>query len=117
MLQALVHQVHLWVVVGRQHRAVLNVVPVAPVQELVEIVDSPNVIRVEVSARSGVVGAQQHLDVEREDGVHLRLRVVPDEQMHQAQTSGAAVRVVVLAGDRVVLEASIHHSSCDVAAL
>ena len=91
--------------------------PVALVQELVEIVDSPNVIRVEVSAHCGVVGAQQHLDVERGDGVHLRRGVVLDEQMHQVQTSGAAVRVVVLAGDRVVLEARIHHSNCDVAAL
>ena len=82
-----------------------------------EIVDNPNVLRVEVSARSGVVGAHQHLDVEREDGVHLRLGVVPDEQMRQVQTSGATVRVLVLAGDRVALEARIHHSSCGVVAL
>ena len=90
---------------------------VAPVQELVEIVDSPNVIRVEVSAHCGVVGSQQHLDVEREDGVHLRFGVVPGEQMRQAQTSGAAVCVLVRAGDRVALEARIRHSSCGVAAL
>ena len=75
-----------------------------------EIVDNPNVLRVEVSARSGVVGAHQHLDVEREDGVHLRLGVVPDDQMRQVQTSGAAVCVLVLAGDRVALEARIRHS-------
>ena len=81
------------------------------------IVDSPHVARVEVTAHCGVVDAQQHLGVEREDGVHLRLGVVPDEKMHQVQTSGAAVRVVVLAGDRVVLEARIHHSNCDVVAL
>ena len=70
-----------------------------------------------MSARSGVVGAQQHLDVEREDGVHLRLGVVPDEQMRQVQTSGAAVRVLVLAGDHVGPEARIRHSSCGVVAL
>ena len=81
------------------------------------IVDSPNVIRVEVSAHCGVVGAQQHLDVEREDGVHLRLGVVPDDQMRQVQTSGAAVCVLVLAGDRVALEARIRHPSCAVVAL
>ena len=91
--------------------------PVAPVQELVEIVDSPNVIRVEVSARSGVAGAHQHLDVEREDGVHLRLGVVPDEQMRQVQSSGAAVRVLVLAGDHVGREARIRDPSCAVVAL
>ena len=82
-----------------------------------EIVDSPNVIRVEVSAHCGVVGSQQHLDVESEDGVHLRLGVVPDEQMRRVQTSGAAVRVLVLAGDRVVLEARIRHSNRGVVAL
>ena len=82
-----------------------------------EIVDNPNVLRVEVSARSGVVGAQQHLDVEREDGVHLRLGVAPGDQMRQAQTSGAAVCVLVLAWDRVALEARIRHSSCAVVAL
>ena len=91
--------------------------PVAPAQELVVIVDSPHVIRVEVNAHCGVVGAQQHLDVEREDGVHLRRDVVLDEQMHQVQTSGAAVCVLVLAGDRVALEARIRHSSCAVVAL
>ena len=81
------------------------------------IADSPRAIRIEVSAHCGEVGAQQHLGVEREVGVHLCHGVVPDEQTHQVQTSGVVVPVVVLAGDRVVLEAGIHHSNCDATAL
>ena len=81
------------------------------------IAESLHVLRIEVSAHCGVVGAQQHLDVEREDGVHLRPGVAPDEKMRQVQTRGAAVRVLVLAGDRVVLAARIRQSSCDVVAL
>jgi hypothetical protein len=84
---------------------------------LVVIDDSLDAIRVEVSARCEVVGAQQHLDAEREDGVHLRLGVAPDESMRQIQTNGAAVRVLVLAGDRVVPEARIHHDCYDVVVL
>ena len=90
---------------------------VLPTHELVAIVDNPCLLYVAMLGHGEVAAAHLHLEVALVVDVHLHLHVVHDEHVRRELEYGDDVYQIVLAEDRAVLEARIHHGCYDVVVL
>ena len=90
---------------------------VLPTHELVAIVDNPCLLYVAMLGHGEVAAAHLHLEVALVVDVHLHLDVVHNEHIRWELDYGDDVYQIVLAEDRAVLEARIHHGCYDVVVL
>ena len=90
---------------------------VLPVHKLVAIVDNPCLLYVVMLGHGEVAAAHLHLEVALVVDVHLHLDVVHGQYICRELEYGDDVYQIVLAEDRAVLEARIHHGCYEVMVL